>query len=131
MQSYASRTNTETGRLFQPVRFYLLNYRRMVLEERFRGYLGINLLLWIFLVVANIIDIQVTYTVFAGGGIELNPFMAFLCTTFGNISLAFYKGICLGILFILLPFVRNAYQKLLILSCIVYAVLMVSHWIRF
>jgi hypothetical protein len=78
-----------------------------------------------------LVDILYTYYAFSLGGVEANPAMAFLCTKFGNISLAFYKGIMMGILLILLPFIRGIYQKFLIFTSFVYIILVISHIIRF
>ena len=125
-------TSCEDGlSLLQPVLSYFRDYVQLVKVEGIRGFLSVNLLLWSILAVANSIDIYITYTVFSKGGFELNPAMAFLCSKFGNLSLAFYKGILLGVLFVLLPFIKLAYQKFLIFACFAYIVLVISHAIRF
>ena len=131
MNRFESRASTVSFHLLQPLRLYFLDYYQAVREQGFTGYLRINLLLWLFLAIANIIDIQVTYEVFSNGGVEANPLMAFMCTKFGNLSLAFYKGTLLGVLFFLLPFIKAVFQRLLILTCFAYVILLVSHWIRF
>jgi hypothetical protein len=122
-----------TFRLYlrQPLRLYFQNYIRLVREERFHGRLSVNFLIWSVLATANLIDTLVTYYVFANGGVEVNPAMAFLCTKFGNISLAFYKGILLGVLLIFLPLIKGFYQKLLAFTTVVYIILVFSHMLRF
>jgi hypothetical protein len=87
--------------------------------------------LWIILTIANLIDVLVTYYVFAQGGVEANPAMAHLSSKFGNISIAFFKGSLLGVLLFLLPFIKEIYQKALMIVCFVYVALVVSHIIRF
>ena len=108
-----------------------LAYRNSWFEQNNIACVKINLALWAFLFVTNLIDLIVSYSVFSQGGVEANPAMSFLCSNFGNISLAFYKGFLLGALFILLPYIKNRLQYLLIFTCFAYVVLVISHIIRF
>ena len=107
------------------------NYFSWLSEIGHQKYYRTNLLLWFALVSTNIIDLVYTYHVLSRNGVEYNPFMAFLCSNLGNISLAFYKGLLLGMLFILLPFIQNRLQKLLCFPVVVYVILTISHLIRF
>jgi len=131
MNSVRRTSNSSILYFLHPLCFYFKSYFTTIKNEGFRSHLSQNIVLWLFLVVANIADILVTYSIFAEGGIEVNPAMAFLCTKFGNISLAFYKGILLGALFILLPLIKAIHQKFLIFTCFIYIVLLFSHAIRF
>ena len=95
------------------------------------SYFRTNLLLWALLVVANIIDLAFTYSVLSRNGAEVNPAMLLLIRNFGAVSIAYAKGLLLGILFMLLPFIRDFLQKMLFVPVIVYTVLIVSHVLRF
>lgn len=131
MSTVRQTSNFPMPSLLHPLYFYFKSYFNTIKEEGFRSNLTQNIVLWLFLVIANFVDILVTYSIFAKGGIEVNPAMAFLCTKFGNISLAFYKGILLGALFILLPLIKAIHQKFLIFTCFIYIILLFSHAIRF
>ncbi len=106
-------------------------YRTSWIEQNNVAHVKINLLLWSLLSMTNLIDLIVSYSLFSRGAIEMNPAMSILCSRFGNISLAFYKGFLLGALFILLPYIKNKLQCLLLLTCSAYVMLVVSHIIRF
>ena len=109
----------------------VLAYRNSWFEQNNIASVKINLALWIFLFLTNLIDLVVSYSLFSQGAVEVNPAMSVLCSQFGNISLAFYKGFLLGALFILLPFIKKRLQYLLIFTCLAYIVLIISHIIRF
>ena len=110
---------------------YLKSYFRDLSKISSCSYYKVNLLLWFILLSTNVIDMVFTYYVIQGNGVEMNPFMAFLGSTFGNISMALYKGLLIGVLFFLLPYVVQYLQKLLYVSVIVYVLLVFSHFIRF
>lgn len=114
-----------------PIGVFVKEYFRFFKKVSSTKTFKINFVLWIILTVANLIDILVTYYVFAQGGVEANPAMAHLSSKFGNISIAFFKGTLLGVLLFLLPFIKEIYQKALMLVCFVYVALVVSHIIRF
>src|SRR4030066_392461 len=57
--------------------------------------------------------------------------MYLISKQFGDVAITFYKGFFLGVLFILLPFIKKRLQKFLIFACIVYILLTLSHLIRF
>ena len=116
---------------FDMLRQCLRYYRNVWIVQIKDRYLRINILLWLILVVGNLLDLLVTYYAFSQGAIEANPFMFFICTKYGNLALAFYKGLLLGVLLFLLPFIKNIFQKGLIFSCSVYILLVISHIIRF
>ncbi len=86
-----------------------------------------NIILWMILVFTNLVDIMYTYYVFSKDGIECNPILIFMCSKFGNISIAFFKGFLLGFLFLLLPFIRGWLQKLLFFPCLVYCILIITY----
>ena len=117
--------------LNHPVDLYIHRYCELVRENRFRGRLSWNFLLWYILAATNLIDTLVTYYVFAKGGIEVNPAMAFFCVQFGEISIAFFKWIVLGMLLVLLPLIRVYLQKLLYLASVFYIVVVFTHVLRF
>ncbi len=108
-----------------------LAYRDSWVEENNLTRVKLNLTLWFFLFITNLTDLIVSYSLFSQGAVEINPAMSFLCSRFGNISLAFYKGFLLGALFILLPFIKNKLQILFISTCGVYLILVFSHILRF
>ncbi|MBN2029660.1 hypothetical protein JW824_05390 [bacterium] len=108
-----------------------LAYRDSWREQNNLTRVKINLTLWFFLCITNVTDLIVSYSLFSRGAIEINPAMSFLCSHFGNISLAFYKGFLLGTLFILLPFIKNKLQILLISTCGIYLILVFTHIMRF
>ena len=108
-----------------------LAYRNSWFEQNNLTRVKFNLTLWFFLCITNLTDLIVSYSLFSKGAIEINPAMSFLCSHFGNISLAFYKGFLLGALFILLPFIKNKLQILFISTCGVYLILVFSHILRF
>ena len=110
---------------------YLREYRNTWIVQNNNGCIQINFLLWFILFTANLIDLLVTYYAFSKGAIEANPAMSVLIFKFGNISMAFVKGALLGMLFILLPYIKNFMRKCLIFSCSVYVILVFSHIIRF
>ena len=110
---------------------HIKQYRDTWVIQNNNGNLRINLLLWLILFVANLIDLLVTYYAFSKGAVEANPAMSALCVKFGEVSLAFYKGLLLGILLFLLPYIKRYLLGLLAFSCSVYAVLVLSHIIRF
>jgi len=109
----------------------LSQYRDIWIFQIKERYFRLNILLWLILVVTNLLDLLVTYYAFSKGAIEANPLMFLLCTNYGNMAMAFYKGLLLGMLMFLLPFIRNFLQKCLIFSCSVYVILVISHVIRF
>jgi hypothetical protein len=109
----------------------VIAYRTSWVEQHNVARVRINLFLWTLLLITNVIDLIVSYSLFSHGAVEMNPAMSILCSQFGNISLAFYKGFLLGALFILLPYIKNKLQYLLLSTCSVYIVLVVSHMIRF
>jgi hypothetical protein len=123
--------NSTKFSLSMPIGVFLKEYFRFFKKVSSTKTFKINFVLWIVLTVANLIDILVTYYVFAQGGVEANPAMAHLSSKFGNISIAFFKGTLLGILLFLLPFIKEIYQKALMIVCFVYVALVVSHIIRF
>lgn len=131
MSAIKQTSNLSKPSLLHPLYFYFRSYFTTIKMEGFKSTLAQNIGLWLLLVIANIVDILVTYYIFANGGVEVNPAMAFLCTKFGNISIAFYKGILLGALFILLPLIKAIHQKFLIFTCCLYIILLFSHAIRF
>ena len=110
---------------------YLTAYRREWFIEDNISSIRLNIVLWSILMLTNLTDIIFSYKIFSEGGVEINPLMSALCTKFGNVALSFYKGFILGVLFILLPYVKNKLQSFLLLSCIAYIILVISHVIRF
>ncbi len=110
---------------------WIERYRVIWILQNNSEALRLNVALWSVLFITNLIDLGVTYTAFQYGAVEANPFMAFLCTKFGNIALAFYKGLSMGILLFILPFVKKGMQKLLAVVCGIYILLVVSHLVRF
>ena len=110
---------------------YLREYRNTWIVQNNNGCIQINFLLWFILFTANLIDLLVTYYAFSKGAIEANPAMSVLIFKFGNISLAFVKGALLGMLLIMLPYIKNFLRKCLMFSCSVYVILVFSHIIRF
>ena len=122
--------------LFKTINFdvimdYIREYRNAWIAQNNNGSIRINFLLWFVLFTANLIDLLVTYYAFSKGAIEANPAMSVLIYKFGNISLAFFKGALLGMLLILLPYIKNFMRKCLMFSCSVYVILVFSHIIRF
>ncbi len=120
----------ETGRNFS-VSYYIRAYKAAWRLERNIHSIKLNLILWTVLFVTNIIDIIITYYAFAKGAVEANPAMYLISKHFGDVAITFYKGFFLGVLFILLPFIKKRLQKFLIFACIVYILLTLSHLIRF
>jgi len=110
---------------------YLREYRNTWIVQNNNGCIQINFLLWFILFTANLIDLLVTYYAFSKGAIEANPAMSVLIFKFGNISLAFVKGALLGMLLIMLPYIKKFLRKCLMFSCSVYVILVFSHIIRF
>lgn len=120
-----------TGRLapIKPLSLVLQHYRQLWSSEN--PVIKTNLFLWLVLFVTNIIDLIATYYAFSLGAVEANPAMDAVIKNFGDIGLAFYKGLMLGGLFIFLPFINKRIQKFLVFTVFVYIVLTISHMIRF
>ena len=93
--------------------------------------LVINIALWVFLFITNMIDILVSYKAFSEGAVEINPFMAVIYHNFGIVGLAFYKGFLIGVMLVLLPVIKKRLRILFIFTCFVYAALTISHIMRF
>ena len=116
---------------FQKVMAYWTWYRNTWMLQENHENIRLNILLWLILFTANIVDLIVTYHAFSLGAIEANPAMYVIAKHFGDIGIAYFKGLMLGALFILLPFIKKGLQKFLIFTCVVYVILVISHVVRF
>lgn len=89
--------------------------------------LRLNHHLWLLLVLTNIIDVIGTGRAFQLGIGELNPIVAAVHGGFGMPGLISLKGLFLGALLYLLPFVRSWTRILFILVCSAYLSLTFAH----
>jgi len=126
MNKFSSKVGYSNRLFSNLVLFYGITKRRDIRER-----LKWNVLLWSILAICNLIDILVSWHVISEGAKEANPLMDFFYSKFGSISFAFIKGALLGMLLMLLPFIKEGLQKLLLFACTVYILLMFSHLIRF
>lgn len=85
------------------------------------------LLLWCFLVFANVVDLFATSRAFAMGVGEANPISAWIFDLWGMAGLTLHKLFWLTAVVFLLPYIRGWTLSLLAFACLVYAGLLVIH----
>jgi hypothetical protein len=83
--------------------------------------------LWVFLLIANLIDVAATAQAFAMGVAEANPISAWIAERWGVTGLTVHKLIWLAAIVFLLPHIRGWTYALLGFACAVYAGLLVVH----
>ena len=83
--------------------------------------------LWVFLLVANLIDVAATSQAFAMGIEEANPISAWIADRWGVTGLTLHKLVWLVAIVYLLPHIRGWTYALLGFACAVYGGLIVVH----
>jgi hypothetical protein len=87
----------------------------------------LNLYLWAFLVVTNIVDVLASRRAFELGMTELNLVVDLILADYGILGVALFKSFWLVGLMFLLPYIRGWTQLLLGLVCLAYFALTVVH----
>lgn len=85
------------------------------------------LILWAFLLLANLADVIATSQAFAMGIAEANPISAWIAARWGITGLTLHKFVWLVAIVYLLPYIRGWTYGLLGFACAVYGALMVVH----
>jgi hypothetical protein len=85
------------------------------------------LILWGFLLIANLGDVIATSQALAMGVAEANPISAWIAERWGIAGLTLHKFVWLIAIVYLLPYIRGWTYGLLGFACGVYAALMVVH----
>jgi hypothetical protein len=122
MDTHSRETPPRAFTKFRPV-VYLRVYGQTWTDHLSEKWFQWNVFLWLVLLMTNLIDIMFSYAAFAKGAVEINPTVSIIIRQFGYIGLAFQKGIPIGALLILLPYIRGKLQYLLGFSVLVYLVL--------
>jgi hypothetical protein len=87
----------------------------------------LNLYLWVFLVVTNIVDVLSSRRAFESGITELNPVVDLVLADYGILGVVLLKSFWLVGLMFLLPYIRGWTQFLLGLACLAYFAVAVLH----
>lgn len=85
------------------------------------------LILWAFLLLANLADVIATSQAFAMGVAEANPISAWIAERWGIAGLTLHKFVWLAAIVYLLPYIRGWTYGLLGFVCAVYGALMAVH----
>ena len=87
----------------------------------------LNLYLWAFLVVTNIVDVLASRRAFELGMTELNLLVDLVLADHGILGVVLLKTFWLVVLMFLLPYIRGWTQLLLGLACLAYFAVTVIH----
>ena len=87
----------------------------------------LNLYLWVFLVVTNIVDVLASRRAFEFGIAELNPVVDLILADNGILGVVLFKAFWLFVLMFLLAYIRGWMQLLLGLACLAYFAVAVLH----
>ncbi len=94
----------------------------MIISKRTRYYA------WCLLLVANVVDVLASRWAFEFGAEELNPLAAMLLSWGGLAMLVWFKGVCLVILLVSIPYMTAVWiQFLFLMTCVVYVCLVAYH----
>lgn len=94
----------------------------MIIAKRTRYY-ALSLL-----VLANAVDVLASRHAFNMGITELNPLMATLLSYGGLVAIVWFKGICLVLLLIFIPYMEAVWTQVLFLAaCVCYVGVVVYH----
>lgn len=89
--------------------------------------MDLNLYLWAFLVVTNIVDVLASRRAFEFRIAELNPVIDLVQADYGILGVVLLKAFWLFVLMLLLPYIRGWTQLLLGLACLAYFAVTVIH----